>query len=393
VVDFSWAIAGPLSTKLFSDYGAEVVKIEGQSRSDPARLQTPYKDDIIGPNRSGAANQWNTGKINVAINLTHPKGVELAKEFVARADIVMENFAGGVLERMGLGYEELKKVKPDIIMVSSSMHGQTGPHANHPGYGHQLIALSGFCHITGWPDRDPLYIGPYTDYIAPHFSVAAFLAALDYRRRTGKGQYFDLSQYEAGVAFLAPIILDCSVNQRVANRMGNRYPHAAPHNAYPCRGEERWCAIAVFTDEEWQSFTRVIGNPAWTNNPKFATLTARKENEDELDQLVGEWTINYSAEEVMNLMQTAGVAAGVVETGEDMLEHDLQYKHRHFFWELDHPETGKFYAPGPSFQLSKSPYDVRPTSVLGEDNEYALKELLGMSDEEIIELAIEGVFD
>ncbi|MBA7623749.1 Formyl-CoA:oxalate CoA-transferase [subsurface metagenome] len=393
VADFTRNVSGPLTTKILSDYGAEVIKIESKTKFDSHRMATPSKDNIFGLNRGGDFNQDNTGKLSVTLNLAHPKGVEVAKRLIGRADIVVENFAGGVMKRMGLGYAELKKVKPDIIMLSSCMQGQTGPHANHPGFGFHLTALSGFSHITGWNDRDPLGLGPYTDFIAPHYNVLAILAALDYRRRTGKGQYFDVSQYENGVHFMAPLILDYVVNQRVASRMGNRSAYAAPHGAYRCRGEDRWCAIAVFTDEEWQSFGKVIGNPALTTNPKFSSLPARKKNEEELDNLVEEWTINHSPEEVMSMMQTAGVAAGVVETGEDLLEHDPQLKHRHFFWELDHPEIGKYRARGPAFVLSKCPCELWRAPLLGEHNEYALKEILGMSDEEIAELVIEGVLE
>ena len=278
-------------------------------------------------------------------------------------------------------------------MLSACMQGQTGPHAAHPGLGFHLTALSGFSNITGWPDRQPLDLGPHTDFIAPHFNLLAILAAIDYRRRTGKGQYIDISQYENGIHFMAPIILDYVVNQRIANRMGNRHSDAAPHGAYRCHGEDRWCAIAVFTDEEWQSFSKVIGDPRLTTNLKFSTLLARKENEDELDSLVEEWTINRSAEEVMNLLQAAGVAAGVVQTGEDLLEHDPQLKHRQFFQELDHPEIGKHYARCPAFTLSKSSCEVQRAPLLGEHNEYLLKETLGMSDEEIAELVIEGVVE
>jgi len=393
VVDFTWAIAGPLATKALADFGAEVIKIESVNRPDPHRPAAHYKDGIPGINRRGQFNQDSTGKLSVALNLAHPKGLELAKRFVSRADIVVENFAGGVMERMGLGYEALKKVKPDIIMLSTCMQGQTGPFFNHPGFGFHMSALSGFYQITGWPDREPPYLGPYTDFIAPHFNVLAVLAALDYRQRTGKGQYFDLSQYENGVHFLAPLVLDYVVNGRVADRTGNRYPYAAPHNAYRCSGMDRWCAIAVFTEEEWQGFCKVIGNPEWTNDSRFSSLLSRKENEDELDRLVEEWTINHSAEEVMNIMQAGGVAAGVLETGEDLLENDPQLKHRHFFWELDHPEIGKHYAPGPSFILSKSPCELRCAPLIGEHNEYALKEILGLSDDEITELIAEGVVE
>jgi benzylsuccinate CoA-transferase BbsF subunit len=192
---------------------------------------------------------------------------------------------------------------------------------------------------------------------------------------------------------MTPLILDYVVNKRIADRIGNHYPYAAPHNAYRCRGQDRWCAIAVLTDEEWRSFCKVIENPAWTNDPKFATLEARKENEDKLDSLVEEWTINHSAEEVMTVMQAAGVAAGVLQTGEDLLERDPHLQHRHLFWELEHPEIGKYHAPRPSFMLSKSTSELRPAPLLGEHNEYALKELLGMSDEEIAQLVIEGVVE
>jgi benzylsuccinate CoA-transferase BbsF subunit len=223
--------------------------------------------------------------------------------------------------------------------------------------------------------------------------MLAILAALDYRRRTGKGQHLDFSQFEVGIHFMASLILDDAVNGRVASRIGNRYPYAAPHNAYRCRGKERWCAIAVFTDEEWESFCKVIGDPSWTNDPEFSTFLGRKRNEDELDRLVEGWTIKYPATEVMTMMQAAGVAAGVVETGEDLLEHDLQLKHRHAFWELDHPEIGKHYAPGPPFVLSKTPSELRRSPLLGEHSEYALKGMLGMSDQEIADMVIEGVLE
>ncbi|MBI4282882.1 MAG: CoA transferase, partial [Chloroflexi bacterium] len=232
----------------------------------------------------------------------------------------------------------------------------------------------------------------YSDYIAAHCNVIAILAALDYRRRTGKGQYLDSSQYENSVHFLTPLVLDYVVNQRVAGRSGNQCPDAAPHNAYRCQGEDRWCAIAVFTDEEWQSFTRVIGNPAWTRDSKFSTLPARKENEAELDRRVEEWTINHSAEEVMSLLQKSGVAAGVLQTAEDLMEHDPQLKHLGFFTEVDHSEVGKHRVLAPSsFLLSKSSYELRPAPLLGGDNDYVLKDILSLTDEEIVELVIEEV--
>ena len=192
---------------------------------------------------------------------------------------------------------------------------------------------------------------------------------------------------------MAPLVLDYAVNRRVANRMGNRSTYAAPHGIYRCRGEDRWCAIAVFTDQEWESFGKAIGNPAWTNDPRFATLLTRKENEEELERLIEEWTIKHSPDEVMTRMQAAGVAAGALQTGQELLEHDPQLKHRGFFRELEHPEIGKYHSAAPAFLLSKSPYELRRAPLIGEHNEYVLKEILGMSDEEIAELVIEGVIE
>lgn len=383
VLDFTWAIAGPEVTKVLANWGAEVIKIESKQQMR-----------MMWDRTSAGVNLRNTSKRSLALNLAKPGGLDIAKRLVAWSDIVVENFAGGAIKRMGLGYEEVKKIKPDIIMLSSSALGQTGPGGSHPGHASPLGALTGFNYISGWPDREGEQLfGSYTDLVAPRYHVVAILAALDYRRRTGKGQYIDGSQYEAGIHFLAPLLLDYTVNQRVASRMGNRSSYAAPHGAYRCRGEDRWCAIAVYTDEEWQGFCKVIGNPAWTKEPRFSTLLARKENEDELDRLVEEWTINHSPEEVMSLMQETGVGAGVLQTGEDLLEHDPQLKHLHFFWELEQSGVGKQHVYGPPFLLSKSSYELRTAPLLGEDNEYVLKEILGMSDEEVAELIIEEVIE
>jgi benzylsuccinate CoA-transferase BbsF subunit len=373
VVDFTWHLTGPLTTKALSDCGAEVIRVESRRAPDNQRLGARY----------GSFNQFNSGKLSVTLNVSTPRGLELVKQLIARVDVVVENFAGGAIQRMGLGYEVLKKIKPDIIMVSSCMQGQTGPFARHPGSGHKLTALAGISHITGWPDRQPGWVGAYTDFIAPRYNIIAILAALDYRRRTGKGQYLDISQYEASIQFVTPLILDYALNGRVPHREGNHCAHAAPYNAYCCQGEDRWCAISVDTDKEWQSFCRVIGNPGLASDPRFATLLARKENEEELDRLIREWTISHTAEEVMKLMQEAGVAAGVVETGQDLLDNDPQLKARHFFWEIEHPECSKYRTQtGIHCLLSNYTCDMKRSPLLGEQNESILKGELGLSDEE-----------
>ena len=395
VVDFGIALAGPMIGKTLADYGAEVIRVEGgKAKIDGQRLLGSFRDNEPGVNRSIGWNEGNTGKLSLAINLSHPKGADVIKRLIASwADVALDNFAGGAMKRMGIGYEDLKKVKPDIIMLSTCMMGQTGPYAHHRGFGVPLTAMTGYYNLTGWPDRFPASIGFYTDLITPHFSAMAILAALDYRRRTGKGQYLDMSQYENGVHFLEPFALEYTVNGRVADRMGNRLDHAAPHGAYQCQGEDRWCAITVFTEEEWQSFCQVIGNPEWTNDPRFSTLQSRKDNEDELNNLVGEWTINHSAEDVMTRMQAAGVGAGVLQTPEDLLMNDPQFKHRHFYWELEHPEIGNFISPRSPCIPSKATCELQRAPLLGEHNYHILKDIIGMSDEEVTALVTEEVIE
>jgi len=393
VADFTWVWTGPTTTKVLADFGATVVRIESNKRLGVWRITPPFKDDVVGPNRGGVFNSINTGKMSVTIDLAHPKGKELAKKFVAWADIVADNFAGGAMERMGLSYEVLKKIKPDIIMMSSALMGQTGPWHDSPGYGDQLSAISGLHEISGWPDRIPGEIGFYTDFIAPRFNALTILAALDYRRRTGKGQYLDVAQHQGGVQYVAPILLDYVANKRIATREGNRDPYAAPHGNYQCQGDDRWCAIAVYTDEEWHSFCNVMGNPEWTKDAKFATLEKRKENEEELDSLVLEWTISKSDEDVMMELQAAGVAAGRVGTTEDQMENDPQLKYRNFYQEREHPELGKYRPPRQPCVLSKTPCEIRRAPLIGEHTEYAFKEILGMTDEEIEEYVVEGVIE
>lgn len=394
VADFSWVMVGPMSMRYLADYGATVVHVESRTHVDLLRTTPPYRNGVTGIDRAGYFGQYNANKYGITLNLNHPRGVEVAKKLIAWADVVAESFTPGTMEKWGLGYEEIRKIKPDIIMYRTCMQGETGPHCHLPGTGVNLVGLSGFAHLCGWPDRAPTQpYGPYTDSIAPRFGVAVLIAALDYRRRTGKGQLLDMSQFEAGVSFIAPAMLDYFVNHRVADRMGNHSPNAAPHNAYRCRGQDRWCTIAVFSDEEWQSFCQAIGNPPWSREPKFATLLNRKENEDELDKLIEEWTITHTAEEVMNLMQKGGVAAGIVETIQDLYE-DPQLKHRNYFWVIDHREMGPFSYFGQACKLSKTPAEGRmPSPCLGEHSEYVCQEILGMPESEFDQLLIEGVFD
>jgi len=394
IADFGWIVVEPLLVKYLADHGAEVIRIESTTRRDLTRVSAPYKDGITGPNRAGFFASVNNNKYGVTLNLKHPRGLEVAKRIVAWADIVCEGYTPGTMKGWGLDYEALKKVKPDIIMASTCNQGQTGPYASHPGFGTQLVGYSGLAAVTGWPDGDPVIPDtPYTDALTPPFGAAVLIAALNYRLRTGKGAYLDLSQHEVAVYSLAPLVLDYTVNGRVQQREGNRSPHAAPHGIYPCRGDDRWCAIAVSTDEEWQSFTRVIGEPSWTRESKFATLKGRKQHEDELDELVGEWTRQFDAGDVMSIMQMSGIAAGVVQTCEEVY-NDPQLQHRQHLWALEHPEIGRQHYELPAFRLSKTPAELRiPGPCLGQHNEFVYTEILGMPDKEFVELLNGGVFD
>jgi benzylsuccinate CoA-transferase BbsF subunit len=395
VLDFTWLGVGPFAVKFLAYYGATVIKIESSLRPDPLRTMTPFIGGVSGLERSYYWHHCHSAeRLDITLNLNHPKAKDIMRKLVAWADVVAESFIPGTMEKWGLGYEDLKKIKPDIIMLRTCMHGQTGPLAKHPGLGLVLTALSGFVSITGWPDRPPsgLY-GAFTDFVAPLFNAIALTAALEYRRRTGKGQCLDVSQHEAAMHCIEPLFLESVVNRREPKTEGNRLASAAPHGIYRCQGDDRWCAIAVFTDEEWENFCRVIGSPAWTKDPRFNTLLGRKQNEDELDRLVEEWTSHHTPEAVMSLLQGAGIGAGLVADAKDLSE-DPQLRHYQCYQELEHPETGKmsFYLP-PGFTLSEAPYKRARPPLLGEHNETVYVQILGIPDKEFVQLMQEGVFD
>ncbi len=396
VVEFAAFAAGPVVGKHLADQGATVVHIESHSRPDGFRAHyPPYKDNIHGLNRSGLFAFCNSDKLDITLNLKKaPRATDLAKRIVAWSDVVIENFSPGTMKRLGLDYDALKQIKPDLVMLSSSNLGQSGPHAHHAGFGSQLSSLAGFTHLTGYPDGPPqILYGPYIDYIAVAYGAVAILAALDYRDRTGKGNYIDTAQYETGLQFLAPLLLDYKVNGKVAKRNGNREPGAAPHGAYPCKGEDSWCALSVFSQPEWKSLCRAMGDPAWTRQGRFATLQARKEHEDELDEKIGAWTSGFTPQEITEKLQAAGIRAGIVNTMKE-LYNDPQLQHRNQWVELEHPEIGTMHYQRPPFILGKtSSGPGRRDPLLGEHNGYFYQELLGLSEKEYQELVNQGVID
>jgi crotonobetainyl-CoA:carnitine CoA-transferase CaiB-like acyl-CoA transferase len=321
------------------------------------------------------------------------------------ADVFLTNMTPRVIERWGLTYEELVKVRPDIIAAYQPMQGLDGPHRDFLGFGAVLTPITGFNHLTGFPNRPPTGMGTnYPDYVInPMHTLIAIVAALRYRKRTGKGQRVELSQVESCVAALGPAVMDYMANGRVQERSGNRLPHAAPHGAFRCRtiraptpfGEQdegRWCVIACFSDEQWASLRRALGDPAWVRDARFATLAGRKEHEDELERRIEAWTTERSPEEVMATLQAAGVPAAVVQNARDCLEGDPHLREREYYVYLDHPEAGRTAYDGPGFRLSKTParYE-RAAPCLGEHTHQVAKEILGLSDDEIADLMVEQV--
>src|SRR5271169_2832615 len=290
ILDFAWVGVGPITTKYFADNGADVIRVESMARPDILRIGPPWKDAMPGINRSQFFASFNTSKKGITLDLGKPKAREIAKRLVPWADIIVESFTPKAMRNWGLGYENLRELRPDLIMLSTCMQGQTGPNALYPGFGQLMAALSGYYHISGYSPGEPPCppYGAYTDFIAPRFSACALLAALDYRRRTGRGQYIDMSQYEAALHNLAPALVDYFASGRVAGPAGNRSDRYAPHGAYRCAdldGQERWLALAVSNEEEWRSMLAALGSP--TADSRFATMAARMENRAALDEFVG----------------------------------------------------------------------------------------------------------
>jgi benzylsuccinate CoA-transferase BbsF subunit len=395
IVAFCWAVVGPLTMKFFADYGATVIRVETSKRPCTMRTSAPYGGGKPGLNRAGYFNHFSSNILSLSLNMAHPEASKIIRKLISEADVVMENYTPGVMESWGLTYEELKKIKPDIIMLRQSGFGSWGPYAQLPAFGMILAAIAGIPNFIGYPGGGPLPVGvaAYTDCISPRFASAALIAALDYRNKTGKGQLLDLAQFETALYFIMPAILDYISNGREPSRIGNTSPYAAPHNVYRCKGDDRWCAIAVFNDDEWESLCKVIGRPEYAEDSRFNTLINRKKNENEIDKLIGGWTINLTAEEVMTKLQSAGVPAGVAKTAADIYD-DVQLRQRNIFWPMNHSEMGLFTHLGQSFELSKTPAQAySPSPLLGEHTEYICTRMLGMSDEEFINLLQEGVFE
>jgi benzylsuccinate CoA-transferase BbsF subunit len=391
VVDLTWVVAGPTVGRVLADYGATVVRVETAKRVETARLVGPFHVGVPGPERSALYGNVNAGKLGLALDLSLEPARAVVRDLVRWADVVAEAFSPGVMRRWGLDYESLRDIKPDLIMLSTSLMGQTGPYAGYAGYGNSGAALSGFQNLVGWPDRPPIGpFGPYTDYVGPRYSLVAVLAALEYRRRTGEGCYIDHSQAESGINFLAPAFVDYFATGRIAERAGNADLQMAPHGVYPCLTEEgrpdTWVAIAVRNDDEWVRLAELIGGPEFAADGHFASAEQRLACADELDLLLGTWTAQRCASEVEELLQERGIPAHTVQASNDYAR-DPQAQHRGHFVQLAHPLHGETVVEASRFRLSRTPAITETSApTFGRDSDHVLRNILGYSDERIAAL-------
>ncbi len=394
VLELTRVIVGPGVARFLGSGGATVVHVESQKRLDFMRTSYPYKDDKPGIDRAAYFHRYNSDKYGISLDLSKAKGLELMKKLVTWADVFIESNVPGMIDKFGLDYGNVRKINPEIVMLSTNQMGREGPLAHYKGFGVQTAAMAGFHQITGYGDNSPMGpFGAYTDMVSIQWLLTALLAALDYRRRTGKGQYIDHSQLEAGVHFLAPAVLQYTANGEKTVQSINRESFAAPHGCYRCKGKDRWCTIAVYTDDEWQAFCLVLGSPPWTQENDFTTLICRKANEDRLDALVEKWTLQYTPEEVTEILQKAGIAAGVVASGEDLCNNP-QLVVRGFYKMLNHTEIGPVPFSNPPFKLSETSVEVRTAApCFGEHTEYICREILGLSDDEFIDLLQSGALE
>ena len=390
IADFCWAWAGPYATMLLASMGAEVLKIESMQRLDHVRARALGFGLFGGVDRSPFFNDLNLNKLSVTLNLSQPQAVELAKRMVSISDVASQNMRPGAMDRLGLSYEDLRKVKPDIIYLSSSACGATGPDREYIGYAPTFAALGGAVYLCGYPDAPPQGMTGSIDLRSAVASAFAILAALCYRQRTGEGQHIDLSSQEAITVLLGEALMDYTMNRRNQTRKGNHDDAMAPHSCYRCRGGQ-WVTIAIATEEEWQTFCSAIGAPEWTKDQNFSDAYSRLKNQDELDRRVEEWTMNHTPYQVMEILQQAGVAA-VPSFDSELLFTDPHLRERGLFEEVDHPLMGKRIVISPPWKLSDAPTPPsHHAPLMGEHNEYVFGELLGLSLKEIAELQERGI--
>ncbi|HSJ27197.1 MAG TPA: CoA transferase [Acidimicrobiia bacterium] len=388
IVDFCWVGAGSYATKLLADQGADVIKIESRARVDGIRLSGPFAGGKPGVNRSGYFADRNTSKRSCTINMKTPEGQRLARELVARSDVVANSFTPGVMDRFGLGWEDVQLLNPRAVYLAMSMQGDGGPERDYLGYGLTISALVGLHGLSGLPDRLPVGTGTnYPDHIPnPCHAAFAVLAALRHVRRTGEGQYIDLAQTEATISTLGPALLEYTVNGRDRERQGNRHDRHSPHGVYPCRGDDRWVAIAATSDDEYRSVLSVLGIDPARLSPSLSA-SERLASADRIDLVLADATAHREQMELALELQRAGVPAAPVHDAAGVVDGDAQLAARGHWVRLDHPEMGEtlYNAPPFRFSVTSEPLTV-PAPMLGQHTVEICRDILGLSDAEIARL-------
>ncbi len=390
--DFSWVFAGPYCGQLLGDLGMEMIKIESRKRMDVVRNYPPFAFEDRRLNSSGYWNTNNRSKYSINLDMKSEKAQEIVTRLIAISDLVLENFSARGMKALGFDYERLREINPRIVYCSMAGFGHRGPYKNYVAYGPMQESQAGIVYLTGWPDGQPSRVGTsYPDAAGGVSAAFSIVAALRYARRTGKGQWIDLGQTLTAAALTNTAVIEYTINDEIQQRNGDYDRFFAPHNVYPCSGDDRWCAISVENDQEFAMLATTIGQPELAHDERFATNAARLQNRQELDGLIGEWTAQYDHLEVMRRLQAAGVAAGAVLSTGEFVE-DGHIKARGYMESFDHPVVGEKLYPGVPFKMSLTPgYIHRPAPCLGADTEYILKNLLGMSDLEIKQLDDEGI--
>jgi benzylsuccinate CoA-transferase BbsF subunit len=390
VADFSWVGAGPFLTKPLADHGADVVKVESRTRVDPIRSMTPFRDGVKGTDRSGYFANRNTSKRSICLDLKHPRGRELALRLIEVSDVVVNNFSPGTMDRLGLGYDAARAVRPDVIYLEMPMLGTEGPHRDCRGYGLTIAAAGGLLALTGYDDAPPVGTGTnYPDHVPnPLHGAVAVLAALRKRRRTGQGEYIELAQLESTINAIGPAIVAAAAGASIG-RAGNHDDIAAPHGVYPCAGEDRWCAIAVFDDEQWAATRRVLDMP---ESLELETADGRRDSRPLLEELVAGATRSWDAAQLADELTGRGVAASVVQTADELVYSNVQLRDRGHWVTLEHPVMGPSIYDAIPYRLSQTPGRLRsPAPLLGADTRHVCVELLGVGDDTYDALASEGV--
>jgi benzylsuccinate CoA-transferase BbsF subunit len=392
VTEFTSAWAGPYATCLLGFLGAEIIKVESKKRIDHSRFTSFTTGAAFSnPDQSPVFNSLNLNKLSVCLNLTQPKAVEIAKRLVEKSDVVVENMRPGVMTRLGLDYAALSQVKGDIIYLSSSACGQTGPDREHVGYAPHFAGAAGLSFVTGYEDWPPSILAGAFDLRSATTAAFAILAALLCRQRTGEGQYVDMASQEAIAILNSDALMDYLMNERVRMRQGNRRDDMAPHNCYRCRGEDNWISIAVADDREWRALCSAMGREDLARDARFSTLETRWRNQDELDEIISDWTASQDYYEVMHHLQRAGVAATPSLSNKALFE-DPHIAEREVFTQVEHPVLGKDWVIAPPWRLSDTPASIRRHApLLGEHTYEIFEQRLGMSREEIERLEQEQV--